>query len=43
MISSIVYVDYYFANPDSRTKFYQSQLKNLGTFSSKVGIIQNAQ
>ena len=43
MISSIVYVDYCFAKPDSQTKFYQSQLKILGTFSSKVGIAENAQ
>ena len=27
LMISIVYVDYYFANPDSQTKFYQSQLK----------------
>ena len=42
MISSIVYVDYCFADPDSQTKFYQS-VKILGTFSNKVGIIENAQ
>ena len=43
LIPSIVCVDHFYANPNSLTKFHQAQLKNMGTFPSKVGIIKNAQ